>query len=127
MSRRSRRPRSAPNRRSRGQEQRRAPSTMPNGHGRPGDLGERFGVAVTRWSYSAKRNGNSTNAMPRYSAAGAVTIAASSSLRSADQSPVTVAFPTDTAGSSLLGSSRRALRVHGSVRSETSDMVGSPA
>ena len=48
MSRRSRRPLSAPRRRCRGQEHRRAPGTMPNGHGRPGDLGERSGVAVTR-------------------------------------------------------------------------------
>ena len=35
--------------RSRGKEHRRARGTMTNGHGRAGDLGERSGVAVTRW------------------------------------------------------------------------------
>ena len=60
-------------------------------------------------------------------AAGARATTVPSNQRSADKSPVTAALPSDTAASSLLGSSRRALRVPGSVRSETSGIVGSPA
>jgi Glyoxalase-like domain len=53
-------------------------------------------------------------------------VAAFKSWRSADRLPATVALPSDSAASSVPGSSSRALSVLGSVRSDASGWLGSP-